>query len=351
MKRSSPFLPAMCLFFICLTLYVFPAAASEGISIDPVSPFRNGAFTGIWIGADKTLEGAKALADSTPAEIRPVQIFLTTDWSNLNPEPWYVLTAGMYASAYEAELMLPEIQQYIPDAYIKYSGIRKNSSGSITNCEDPEGWLGTWVTDAEDKLVITEVSDTGIHLIYYGYYEDGSGLFESPYTLQFLNAERTVASEPQEVLERNGWRRTFDLRGDTIVMHSRYPDRTFYRQASGSESASTGREASGSQGASGTGREPFESQGTGTAPFYGIWCEADKSSGEAERYALQWRNAGFASARVFLTTDWSNLNPVPWYAVSVGMYASESEAWNHLSQVQAIYPDAYVKYSGSYIGS
>ena len=87
-------------------------------------------------------------------------------------------------------------------------------------------------------------------------------------------------------------------------------------------------------------------------PFYGIWCAADEGHYEAELYAQQLReDFGFSSARVFLTSDWSNLNPESWYAVSAGVYSSEDEAYNYLGAVQSYYSDAYVKYSGTYIGN
>lgn len=88
-----------------------------------------------------------------------------------------------------------------------------------------------------------------------------------------------------------------------------------------------------------------------TSPFYGIWCEAEKSESAAEQYAEQWRLRGFSSVSVFLTTDWSNLNTEPWYAVSVGIYGTEDEAQNSLYDILAYYGDAYVKYTGTYQGT
>lgn len=85
------------------------------------------------------------------------------------------------------------------------------------------------------------------------------------------------------------------------------------------------------------------------SPFYGIWCEADNDYNEAQKYVQSWKNRGFSSADVFLTSDWSNLNSEPWYAVSVGIYKSEGDARNALSKVQAIYGDAYIKYSGEHL--
>ena len=86
------------------------------VSVDPPSPFRGGAFYGIWFGASKTLSEAQDQADKMAANGFAVQIFLTTDWSNLNPEPWYVLTAGIYASEPEAAAVLPQVQAFSQSA-------------------------------------------------------------------------------------------------------------------------------------------------------------------------------------------------------------------------------------------
>ena len=85
------------------------------------------------------------------------------------------------------------------------------------------------------------------------------------------------------------------------------------------------------------------------APFYGIWCYGGKSEEEAESYAQTMRNNGY-EAKVFVTTDWSNLNPEKFYVVTAGVYMSESDANAALPSVQSFYADAYVKYSGDYQG-
>lgn len=85
------------------------------------------------------------------------------------------------------------------------------------------------------------------------------------------------------------------------------------------------------------------------SPFYGIWCHAAKRESNAQKEANALRKKGL-DAQVFLTTDWSNLNSVPWYVVSAGTYSSKAEAKAALSKVQSIYSDAYVKYSGDWQG-
>lgn len=81
--------------------------------------------------------------------------------------------------------------------------------------------------------------------------------------------------------------------------------------------------------------------------FWGIWAQASKDRSEAEGAAQRIRSDHGLDAFVVLTTDWSNLNSEPWYCVSIGSYATEDAAKAALSQARAVYPDAYVKYSGS----
>lgn len=95
--------------------------------------------------------------------------------------------------------------------------------------------------------------------------------------------------------------------------------------------------------------EEPEAEVVGYAPFWGIWCYGVKNSDEAYNYARTLSNNGF-DGMVYLTTDWSNLNSEPYYVVTAGIYSSESEAKSMLALVQSYCADAYVKYSGEYIG-
>ena len=49
-------------------------------------------------------------------------VFVITDWSNLNTEKWYVITAGTYGTEEAASAVLPDVQRVCSNAYIKYSG-------------------------------------------------------------------------------------------------------------------------------------------------------------------------------------------------------------------------------------
>ena len=86
-----------------------------------------------------------------------------------------------------------------------------------------------------------------------------------------------------------------------------------------------------------------------SSSFYGIWCMGTQNEGEAYDYAENLKAQGYPAC-VYLTTDWSNLNPEPWYVVSAGEYQSEEEAYNNLSWIKQVCGDAYVKWTGDYIG-
>ena len=82
-------------------------------------------------------------------------------------------------------------------------------------------------------------------------------------------------------------------------------------------------------------------------PFYGIWCLASQEYTEAEEYAQYLQKKGI-EGYIVKTSDWDNLNPEPWYAVTAGIYPSEIEASNELNSIIKIYPSAYIKYSGEW---
>ena len=93
-------------------------AASSAFTRTPdVTPFY-----GIWCAASKDYAQAKETARQLDTLGFAGEVLLTTDWSNFNKEPWYVITAGRYANSSDAEAVLPSIRLYWPDAYVKYSG-------------------------------------------------------------------------------------------------------------------------------------------------------------------------------------------------------------------------------------
>lgn len=86
-------------------------------------------------------------------------------------------------------------------------------------------------------------------------------------------------------------------------------------------------------------------------PFWGVWAAAYKDHESAEEFAAEARQGGWPSASVFMTTDWDNLNPEPWYVISLDRCASQGQAEASAAQADSEgFEGAYAKYSGEYIG-
>ena len=82
----------------------------------------NTPFYGIWVSASKSHDDAQRVSDEVTSNGFNGYVEITTDWSNLNSEEWYVVTAGKYASESEAKNELSNVKKVYPDAYVKYSG-------------------------------------------------------------------------------------------------------------------------------------------------------------------------------------------------------------------------------------
>ena len=123
-------------------------------------------FYGIWVSATKSLDDAKRISDDVSSNGFDGYYEDTTDWSNLNSEKWYVITAGKYASENEAQKKLDNVRKYYPDAYVKYSGEYNKASGY----QPP--FYGIWVSASKsyDDAMKTanEVSSIG----FDGFVED-----------------------------------------------------------------------------------------------------------------------------------------------------------------------------------
>ena len=79
-------------------------------------------FYGIWCYGSKESGDAYNYASSLNNAGFEAEVFLTTDWSNLNTESYYVVTAGTYGTEGEANTNLAAVQGFCSDAYVKYSG-------------------------------------------------------------------------------------------------------------------------------------------------------------------------------------------------------------------------------------
>lgn len=82
-------------------------------------------FWGIWCSASKSEKVAEIAARKVREYGFDAQVFVTTDWENLNRKKYYVVTAGVYQSKEEAEAQLGTLQEEYPSAYVKYSGEKK----------------------------------------------------------------------------------------------------------------------------------------------------------------------------------------------------------------------------------
>ncbi|MCR5687249.1 MAG: SPOR domain-containing protein [Lachnospiraceae bacterium] len=85
--------------------------------------------------------------------------------------------------------------------------------------------------------------------------------------------------------------------------------------------------------------------------FYGVFVSSAKEEDKCTPALDKLAEAGFDGSCAVYTPDFDGLNPEPYYAVTAGLYTSESEADSVLSDVKAAgFSDAYVKKAGSYIG-
>lgn len=91
----------------------------------PVETNYHNSFYGVWVGAKKTMDEAEKFAQELVNNGFEANIFVSTDWSNLNSEPWYVITSGVYDSKSEADYNLDMVKEVYPNAYIKASGYWK----------------------------------------------------------------------------------------------------------------------------------------------------------------------------------------------------------------------------------
>ena len=83
---------------------------------------RTTPFYGIWCYGSKDSTEAYNYADTMAGSGFMTQVYITTDWSNLNSETYYVVTAGTYDTEEDANAALDSVRSYCADAYVKYSG-------------------------------------------------------------------------------------------------------------------------------------------------------------------------------------------------------------------------------------
>lgn len=83
-------------------------------------------FYGVWIAAFEDASEAEEAARALQEKGFDAGVYKTTDWSNLNVNLWYVVSAGEYRTEDEAETALSQVQAAgYGDAYVKYTGERQ----------------------------------------------------------------------------------------------------------------------------------------------------------------------------------------------------------------------------------
>ena len=294
--------------------------STNAVSLDIHSPFY-----GIWCQGTKDYTIAEKGINDLQNRGFNAQIFVTTDWSNLNSERWYVVTAGVYATESDAKTDLSLVQSYYPDAYIKYSGDYIGSSdvsSDVPQQRPSSAFYGIWChgskSQSEAEQGASELRNQGLNAQVF-------------VTTDWSN----LNTEKWYVVTAGVYATEDDAKADLSLVQSYYHDA--YVKYSGDYIGS------------GDVSSDVPQQRPSSA-FYGIWCHGSKSQSEAEQGASELRDQGF-NAQVFVTTDWSNLNAEKWYVVTAGVYATQDEAEQELSYVKAVYPDAYVKYSGEWKGN
>ena len=88
-----------------------------------MSSHNNESFYGVWVSASKNESDVEDVAHRLNELGYDSSIIFSPSWENLNPEPYYCVTAGRYASRSAAEHALDSIHKLgYSDAYIKFSG-------------------------------------------------------------------------------------------------------------------------------------------------------------------------------------------------------------------------------------
>ena len=106
----------------------------------------------------------------------------------------------------------------------------------------------------------------------------------------------------------------------------------------------------------GSGDPPYvssksDSKGYTDEEYYGVFIASFKERDDCWNTTVRLEDAGYHLCPTLYTPDFSNLNPLPYYAVTAGLFTSEEEADDELEEVKkAGFKEAYVKSTGKYIG-
>ena len=103
-----------------------PAPVQEttsSVSESEPSPATPQPFYGIWVAAFKDEQSAKDTVSKLKEKGFDAVMLISSQWSNLNQETWYIVSAGSYTTKDAAQKDLPSVQAAgYSDAYIKHTG-------------------------------------------------------------------------------------------------------------------------------------------------------------------------------------------------------------------------------------
>ncbi len=138
---------------------------------DPTLAFSeySDGFYGVWIAADKDEEKAVEKAMALYDLGFDSYVTYSPEWEKLNSKPFYCVTAGRYGSEAEAEAALEAVKTSYPDAYVKFTGVRKFISVVYINYGD------TKFDVSSDKVVIKDAQVSETNVWYPGCEDVGTG--------------------------------------------------------------------------------------------------------------------------------------------------------------------------------
>lgn len=159
-------------------------------------------FYGIWCQASKKHEESAKYADKMRSLGFDAQVFITTDWSNLNSEHWYVVTAGVYATKEDANAALSSVKTHCKDAYVKYSGNYQGASTDSSTNNNPPHHTPS-LADGKHYVFVSDLPDYGKMTCREGYFvadaiHAGNNIFEIAYSsnLQILTFDPNAEYNP-----------------------------------------------------------------------------------------------------------------------------------------------------------
>lgn len=194
-------------------------------------------YQGYWEDVSEPLNTAKLLVDQNGQFSLTVGFYRLVgidamNWGERDGDGWLIFR-DPYSEAvihllpgdgsFTLYVEVPEDYSYSPSFGREHEYVFRRREASDT------AWLGVWISEDGEMLKIEEQREDCILLTYTGLTASGESSFTSRYTLYFEDPGRLIAAEDKSVEQSAGWCYRLQLDGDTIIMHSRYPDKLFHR--------------------------------------------------------------------------------------------------------------------------